>query len=74
MPMCTRVGSFYPGNSGRVQSPVNGTIVAFKVRAQGPTTLRFRLVRLRDVAPDHRTGAAKFVANSRLVTVHAPIP
>jgi hypothetical protein len=71
-PMCTHIGSFYPGTSGRVKSPVNGTIVAFKVRAQGPTTLTFRLVRVRNMSADHSHGQAHAIANGRTVQVQGP--
>jgi hypothetical protein len=71
-PMCTHVGSFYPGTSGRVKSPVNGTIIAFKVRAQGPTTMTFRVVRVRNMSADHNHAQARAVAKSRTVQVQGP--
>jgi hypothetical protein len=71
-PMCTHIGSFYPGTSGRVKSPVNGTIVAFRVRAQGPTTLTFRLVRVRNMSTDHSKGQARAIARGRTVQVQGP--
>ena len=42
--LCTHVGSYYPGFSGRATSPANGTIIAFKVRAAGPMRMTFRVV------------------------------
>jgi hypothetical protein len=71
-PLCTHVGSFYPGTSGRVKSPVNGTIIAFKVRAQGPTTLTFRVVRVRNLSSDHTQGQARTLAKGRTVQVQGP--
>jgi hypothetical protein len=71
-PMCTHIGSFYPGFSGRAKSPVNGTIVAFKVRAQGPTTMTFRVVRVRNMSSDNSHGQARAVAKGRTVQVQGP--
>jgi hypothetical protein len=71
-PMCTHVGSYYPGTSGRVKAPFNGTVTALKIRAQGPTTLTFHLVRVRNLSPDHTTGQAKVVATSRTLQVQGP--
>jgi hypothetical protein len=71
-PLCTHVGSYYPGTSGRVKAPFDGTVVAFKVRAQGPTTLKFHLVKVRNLSADHRTGQAKVVATSRTIQVQGP--
>lgn len=71
-PLCTHVGSYYPGTSGRVKAPANGTVVAFKIRAEGPTTLTFHLVRVRNLAPDFMSGDAKVVATSRTVQVQGP--
>src|SRR5882757_7354724 len=71
-PMCTHIGSFYPGTSGHVKSPVNGTIVAFRVFAQGPTTMTFKLVRVRNVSADHEHGQARVVAKGRTVQVQGP--
>lgn len=71
-PLCTHVGSYYPGTSGRVKSPVNGTILAFRVRAQGPTTLTFRLVKVRNMSADHRHAQARAIAKGRTVQVQGP--
>ena len=71
-PLCTHVGSYYPGTSGRVKSPVNGTVVAFRVRAEGPTTLTFRLVKVRNLSSDHTHGQARAVAKGRTVQVQGP--
>jgi hypothetical protein len=69
---CTHVGSFYPGFSGRAKANVNGTVTAFKVRAQGPTWMRFRLVKVQGVSADHKSGQAKTVAVGPLVHVNGP--
>ena len=71
-PLCTHVGSYYPGTSGRVKAPFKGTVVAFKVRAQGPTTLTFHLVQVRNLSSNHQSGQAKVVATSRTVQVQGP--
>lgn len=71
-PVCTHVGSYYPGTSGHARSTVTGTIVAIRVRAEGPATMRFKVVRVRNVSGDHTSGQAKAVAVSRLITVQGP--
>jgi hypothetical protein len=71
-PLCTHVGSFYPGNSGRARATVNGTVIAFKVRAQGPTTMTFRLVKVRNVSANHKTGQAKVAVRGQTVHVKGP--
>jgi hypothetical protein len=71
-PFCTHVGSFYPGTSGRVNAPSGGTIVKIRVRAEGPMTMKFKLVRLRHVAANHRSGQAKVVATSRTLHFNGP--
>jgi hypothetical protein len=71
-PMCTHIGSFYPGTSGRVKSPANGTIVAFRVYAQGPTTMTFKLVKVRNVSANHEHGQARVIAKGRTVQVQGP--
>jgi hypothetical protein len=71
-PFCTHVGSFYPGTSGRVNAPFNGTIVKIRVRAEGPMTMKFKLVRLRNVSADHKSGQAKVVAVSRTLHFNGP--
>lgn len=69
---CTHVGSFYPGFSGRAKANVNGTVIAFKVRAQAATTMTFRLVKVQNVASTHRSGQAKTVAVGPRVHVKGP--
>jgi hypothetical protein len=69
---CTHVGSFYPGTSGREKAPVSGTIVRFKVRAEGPTTMTFKTVKLRRVSQDHKSGKARAMARGRTVDVQGP--
>jgi len=71
-PLCTHVGSYYPGDSGRVKAPFDGTIVAFRVRAEGPTTLSFRLVRVRDLSQDFTSGQARSLATGPTVQVQGP--
>jgi hypothetical protein len=69
---CTHVGSYFPGQSGRAKSPVNGTIVKIRVRAQAPTKMTFKVVKVRKVAQNHKSGQARAVAKSRTVTVNGP--
>jgi hypothetical protein len=71
-PFCTHVGSYYPGTSGRVKAPVDGTVIAFRVRAEGPTTLTFRLVRVRHLSADETSGRAHSVATGPQVQVNGP--
>jgi hypothetical protein len=71
-PLCTHIGSFYPGTSGRAKAGANGTITRIKVRAQGPMTMRFKLVQVPNLSADHRSGRAKVVAQSHLLSVHGP--
>jgi len=70
--LCTHVGSYYPGFSGRATATVNGTITAFKVRAEGPTTMTFRLVKVRHVSSDHHSGQAKTIVEGPTVNVQGP--
>jgi hypothetical protein len=70
--LCTHVGSFYPGFSGRAGSPVNGTIIAFKVRASGPTKMTFRVVEVRHMSSNHRSAQAKAVVKGPTVHVQGP--
>lgn len=71
-PDCTHVGSFYPGTSGRVKAKNNGTIVKIKVRAQGPMTMSFQLVRVRNLSSNERTGQAKVIKNGPTLDVTGP--
>jgi hypothetical protein len=70
--LCTHVGSFYPGTSGRVQASVSGTITKMRVRAEGPMTLKFKVVKVRNVSANHRSGQAKVVAVSRTLHFNGP--
>jgi hypothetical protein len=70
--LCTHVGSFYPGFSGHAQSPVNGTIIQLKLRPQGPMTFRAKVVNVRRVSSNHKSGQAQATAKSRLITVPGP--
>ena len=71
-PFCTHVGSFYPGFSGRVKANANGTIVKIRVRAQGPMTMKFKLVNVRNLSSDHKRGQAKVVAVGPTLHVAGP--
>ena len=66
---CARAGSFYPGTSGRMKSPLSGKIVRFRIRAQGPMTARLEVVRLRKLSSDHRSARAKLVSRGPRVKV-----
>src|SRR5436305_183162 len=70
--MCTHVGSFYPGTSGRAKSPINGKIVRIRVRAQGPMTMKLKLVKVRDLSADARHGEAKVVKVGPTLQVNGP--
>jgi hypothetical protein len=67
--LCTHVGSFYPGTSGRARSPVSGTITKIRLLAEGPTTLVVKVVQVRNVSSDHKHGQAKAIAKSRTLHV-----
>jgi hypothetical protein len=71
-PMCTHVGSFYPGTSGRVRAGATGTITKIKVRPQSGMTLRFELVHLRNVSSNHMHGQAKLVKQGPKLNVKGP--
>src|SRR6476469_7003557 len=66
--LCTHVGSYYPGTSGRAKATHTGTIFQIKLRAQGPTTLRIRVVAVRKLSSDHRSGQAKRVVKGPKLT------
>ena len=71
--LCTHVGSFYPGHSGRAAAPVSGTIIKIRLEAQGPTTMVFKVVRVRRVSANHKKGQAKVVAKTRKFQIHGPV-
>ncbi len=70
---CTRVGSYYPGNSGRVKATRSGRITKIRLMAQGPGTLRVKIVRLKNVAPNHKSGRARVIARTRVLHVNGPV-
>jgi hypothetical protein len=72
-PQCTRVGSYYPGFSGRAKASSNGTVVRVKIYAQGPMTFRFQIVRTRHIAQNHQQGQAKLVINGPKLTALGPV-
>lgn len=71
-PNCTHIGSYYPGFSGHAKAASNGTITKIKVLAQGPMTMKFKLVEVRNVSSDHRTGQAKVVYAGPTLNVTGP--
>jgi hypothetical protein len=71
-PFCTHVGSFYPGFSGRAKASVNGTIVRIKVRAEGPMTMKFKLVKVRNLSSDETSGQVKVVAVGPTLHIQGP--
>jgi hypothetical protein len=71
-PLCTHVGSFYPGTSGHVKAASNGLITKIKVRAQGPMSFRFRLVQVRHLSSDHKSGQVKVITQSRQLNANGP--
>jgi hypothetical protein len=70
--LCTHVGSDYPGFSGHAQAKKNGTIIELKVRPAGPMTFTAKVVTVRHVSSDFKSGQAKVTARSRLITVPGP--
>ncbi len=58
-PVCTHVGSYYPGFSGRTGAPHTGTIVAIKLLADAPMTARIRVVAIHHLASNHKSGLGK---------------
>jgi hypothetical protein len=71
-PLCTHVGSFYPGFSGHAQANSGGTITKIKLRAEGPMNFRFKLIQVRHLSSNHRHGQAKVVAVSGKLHAHGP--
>ena len=71
-PFCTHVGSFYPGFSGHAQAKSPGTITKIKLRAQGPMNFRFKLIQVRHLSSNHKSGQAKVVAVSRKLHANGP--
>jgi hypothetical protein len=71
-PNCTHVGSYYPGFSGHAKAASNGTITKIKVLAEGPMTMKFKLVQVRNVSADHRSGEAKVVYAGPTLNVTGP--
>jgi hypothetical protein len=67
--VCTHVGSYYPGFSGRTGSPHTGTVVAIKLLADAPMTARIRVVAVRNVASNHKSGQAKAVVKGPVLHV-----
>jgi hypothetical protein len=72
MPLCTHVGSFYPGFSGRAQAPVSGTVIKIKVRAENAMTLKFKLVKVRHLSSDEQSGQAKVITVGPKISVPGP--
>lgn len=70
--LCTHVASFFPGTSGKARSPVNGRIVKIRLRAEAPTTMTFRVVSVRHLSANHKSGQAKAVNKSKTVHVQGP--
>jgi hypothetical protein len=70
--LCTHVGSDYPGFSGRVSAPASGTIVALKLRPQGPMTFTAEVVNVRHLSSNLHSGQAKATAHSRQITLAGP--
>lgn len=70
--VCTHVGSYFPGTSGRARAPRNGTITAVKFMAQGPMTATIKVVSIRNFAADHKSGQAKTIAVGPTVQVKGP--
>jgi hypothetical protein len=71
-PNCTHIGSYYPGFSGHAKAASNGTITKIKVLAQGPMTMKFKLVQVRNVSSDHRNGQAEVVYAGPTLNITGP--
>ena len=67
--LCTHVGSYYPGNSGRATAPVSGTITKIRLLAQGPATMVFKVVQVRHLSSNHKHGQAQAIVKSRTIHV-----
>ena len=67
--LCTHVGSYYPGNSGLAAAPFTGKITAFRVEAQGPTTLTIMLVTVKNLSSNEKSGQAKVVVVGPTINV-----
>jgi hypothetical protein len=67
--LCTHVGSYYPGTSGRANAPVSGTITKIRVLAEGPSTMVFKVVQVRHLSANHKQGQAKAIVKSRTINV-----
>jgi hypothetical protein len=70
--VCTHVGSYYPGFSGRAGSPISGTIVALKLRPEGPMTFVAKVVTVHNLSSDEQSGQAAATAQSRQISVQGP--
>jgi hypothetical protein len=70
--LCTHVGSYYPGMSGRARSSATGTINAVRVDAAGPMTFTLEVVRVHNMSSDFTSGDAKVVQRSRLLHANGP--
>src|SRR3954451_11407231 len=68
---CTRVG-FYVGNAGLTKSPVNGTIVKFRVRCAAPSQMTFKTDRVLNVDLTAGAGQARPVTAGPTVNVQGP--
>ena len=71
-PNCTHVGSYYPGFSGHAKAATNGTITKIRVLAEGPMTMKFKLVQVRNVSADHQSGQAKVITAGPTLNVTGP--
>jgi hypothetical protein len=69
---CTHVASDYPGFSGRVKSPANGTIVALKIEPQGPMTFEAEVVNVRRLSSNLHRGQAQATARSHRISLAGP--
>jgi len=70
--LCTHVASDFPGTSGRVKSPISGTITALKLEPQGPMTFTAEVVDVRHLSGDLQSGQARATARSRRISLPGP--
>jgi len=70
--VCTHVGSYFPGTSGQARSPVSGTIVALRLRPQGPMTFTPKVVSTRNLSSNHHSGQSKATDVARKITLPGP--
>lgn len=70
--LCTHVASDFPGTSGRVKSPISGTITALRLEPEGLMTFTAEVVDVRHLSGDLQSGQARATARSRQISLPGP--